>query len=187
MFCVDSVTEQQLFKEETAREYYRKYNEQNKDKTRDSKRNYYLANNDRRNDYDREHYIRNKDSIKDYNRKYYLKNKDTIRKVSRDYSIRNQDKKSIRNNNYYSLNKATMKESMRKYYVKNKENPDTYSPRNSDFKSWKTPELVREYFESLAKLLFISHSTDWYRISRVQICNLGGVCIHLPVRRFDYS
>src|SRR5689334_9639565 len=41
-------------------------------------------------------------------------------------------------------------------------------------KSWKTPEVVRDYFESIKSKLHISHYTDWYRISRTQIMELGG-------------
>jgi hypothetical protein len=35
---------------------------------------------------------------------------------------------------------------------------------------------VREYFESIKGNLLIVNYTDWYRISRTQITQHGGVC-----------
>jgi hypothetical protein len=67
-----------------------------------------------------------------------------------------------------------MKESNHQNYIRNLENPDTYLSRSA-IKSWKSPELVREFFESIAEQLNISSHPDWYRISYDQIRNLGGM------------
>ena len=49
-----------------------------------------------------------------------------------------------------------------------------YHRESKVLKSWKTPELVRDYFESIKAKLHISHYSGWYRISRTQIRDLGG-------------
>jgi hypothetical protein len=112
---------------------------------------------------------------RDFNRQFYLRNKDNVKLATNQYYVRNKNnlKQSMRE--YYSLNKLALNRSMREHYIRSKQNPDLYSPRVNSLKSWKTPEDVREYFESVAKELLISDHTDWYRVSNAQISGYGGM------------
>jgi hypothetical protein len=62
------------------------------------------------------------------------------------------------------------------------DDPEAYSARDSVLKSWKSQKSVRDFFDSVSSRLLISNHTDWYRVSRSQIGNLGGVCLCL----FDF-
>jgi hypothetical protein len=108
---------------------------------------------------------------KEYFRQYYLRYQSHIRQSNREYYNDNKNSRKIYERNYYIRNKDIMKGYYRDYYIKNKENPGPYIRHN---KSWKTPELVRKYFDSIAHLLSVSSYMDWYRISRAQIRQLGG-------------
>lgn len=75
---------------------------------------------------------------------------------------------------YYSSKKETLNEQCRLNYSFTRPLLEQYHPHPNPNHSWKSPELVREYFESLGKQLRIAHFTDWYRISRSQVGLLGG-------------
>jgi hypothetical protein len=150
---------------------------------KESNRRYYLRHVSDIREAKRDYYSRNKDNIKDYYRKYVDENKHSIRESYRKYYLRNQDYKRISSQNYHANNRNKIKETKREYYVRKKENPALYVPRETEFKSWKTPLVVREYFESISKLLHIVHYTDWYRISRPQVRFLGGVCFVSNIKK----
>lgn len=143
-------------------------------------------------DYQRLYYAQNKDKIKVRKGEYYSRNLNKIKESTRLYRLRNPNEKaeSLRqyceqnrsklleyhrnyNPTYRLLNKAKLKEMKRRQYLRNHKKPEAYVARNVT-KSWSTPCLVREHFDSLAKQLFVSSHEDWYRISRGQIVSLGG-------------
>jgi hypothetical protein len=150
------------------RNYHRQYTMRHKDSVREYRREY----NDRKSDAkrlsNRQYHADNKDTVRDYYRKYYLRNKDNLREMRRDYKIRNRD---------------NVLDSQRDYYLRSKDYPEYYSPRKRALRSWKSPELVRKYFDSVAEQLSVSNYTDWYRISRNQVARLGGM---LLVKIFCY-
>jgi hypothetical protein len=154
--------------------YDRQYQLRNKDKVKESKREYHLQNLDKMNDSFRQYRLLNRDKIqetmrwrhsqegdkfKDYDRQYYLQNKDKLQQSSRQYHLEHGAKR---------------RDLQRRYYLQRHSNPEAYLPRTA-LKSWKSPELVREYFESIAKYLHIVEPSDWQRISRVQLRYLGGM------------
>jgi hypothetical protein len=125
---------------------------------------------------------------KQYDHDYYLRNKKLKQEYFRDYYIRNKSTISDYRRQYYTSNKRSVREANRKNYIRNKEHPELYFRRENASKSWKTPELVREYFESISKALSITDYTDWYRISFPQVGNLGGMFrsfLSLLTRRLD--
>lgn len=126
-------------------------------------------------DYNRDYYLRNKESWKGSNHGYYSDNFRERVNYFRKYYDRNVENKCDSNSDYNELNRETRRISNRVNYVKALRNPTSYCPRDSMIKSWKTRERIREYLGSLGKQLFISQFTDWYRISRAQICHLGGM------------
>jgi hypothetical protein len=139
-----------LRKKDTIREYKRNYYNQNKDNTVESKR-----------EYDRLYSKANKDSMRAYIRKYNTRNKDKLK-----YSIRE----------YVHRNKENIRDYIGEYHNGNclfRTDSNNY-PRKTSRKSWKTPEVVRDYFESMKRQLLIVNYTDWYRISRTQLVKLGG-------------
>jgi hypothetical protein len=145
--------------------YDQDYYIRNKDERRESMRDYYRRNGDRRKEYDHAYCVRKKDKIRDYYRAYNIRNTAEVKQSKRDYYLRNKD----------DILKAK-----RGYYLRTMESPETYSPRNAAFKSWKSPELVREFFDAIGRQLSISHHTDWYRVSRPQVVKLGGIlCVIL--------
>jgi hypothetical protein len=180
-------------------EYDREYYRRNKDNKSLSIREYYHQHKDDIDEASREHYKRNKEDKrnysrdygvrkllekKDYNRDFYLRNQDNIRDAKRAYYVQKKDDKKEYNRFYYLRSKAKRRrpldfnrEYQQNYYIQNKENSELYTPRESLLKSWKSPELVREYFDSIATQLHISNHSDWYRISRLQIGDLGGMCL----------
>jgi hypothetical protein len=151
------------------KEYDRKYRDRNKDKLKESKSSYYLRNLEIKREYashkdpkwrDRDNGPRNKKKDREYVRQYLVRTKDQKRVYDRQYRLDNKDK---------------ARDYSRLKYLRNHGNPASYNPRHAALKSWRAPELVREYFESIAKQLQISDYTDWYRISRLQIYDLGGM------------
>jgi hypothetical protein len=132
---------------------------------------YRIRNKDKKRISNLEYYRQNKTKSLEYDRLYRGRNKDLLRESKRVAHLRNRDSKC----EFYVQNRANLRETQRSYYVRNPENPATYSPRSVVIKSWKTPESVREYFDSIAEQLHISDYVDWYRVSRAQIASLGGV------------
>jgi hypothetical protein len=172
------------------RDYDRRYRIENKDKIRKSRREYYFRNKDLKLEYDLDYRARNKDNRRDYSRDYLLRKSDDLKEKNHQFYIRNKDNIKEKSRNYYVGNKVDRKDYDHKYYVRNRDNwrewnrkyyfqsiefPETYVSRDAANKSWKSPELVREYFESIGKKLGISIHADWYLISRFQLVNLGGV------------
>lgn len=143
-----------------------------------------LGPNVRRKEIDRRFRIRNKDQRNNYSRLYRFRNPDKV--VTREVTVvdlkmkeyetsRNKDKRRESKRQYYFRNKDRIGESLQQYYVRTHKTPDIYLRRNDFLKSWKSPELVRDYFSSVAGQLQISKHSDWYRVSRGQLCELGGV------------
>jgi hypothetical protein len=179
------------------KEYHREYNLRN-----DYRLEYRIRNLDNIRRFQREYYLRNKnkfggkrckgeDNLKEYRREYNSINKDAKRNYRLEYMTRNKDKIKGSNDEYLLLNNEVMRDyrrnynvinkrhirlSQREYYLQHLANPLTYSPRIA-VKSWKSPELVREYFDSIVRQLSISDYSDWYRISRIQLAKLGGIFV----------
>jgi hypothetical protein len=171
---------------ESMQDYYRR----NKDTRRRYDQNYYLQNKDDASEYNRAYNIRNKDYKRDYYRDYNIRKMDALRESSRNYYIRNKDEKLEYTREYYNRNKVDIKQSKHDHYLRNKDkkgtyhqqqyvankdDPNLYSPRELPTKSWKTPQQVRDYFDSIAQHLCISSHIDWYRISRLQVGALRGM------------
>lgn len=114
-------------------------------------------------DYNRQYYLQTEEKKKDSARRYYAQNEDREKALKRGYRLENGDKR---------------REYGREYHVRKLQNPETYVPRSTANKSWKTPELVRAFFDSIAKQLHILEPSDWYRISNYQIIALGGQTLY---------
>jgi hypothetical protein len=181
-------------------EYFRDYGVKQKDRLSDYNREYYLRNKDNRKHSMRDYLDRNEERIRDkvreydgnrnelkrdYDRFHYTQNDTNIRKSQREYATRNQDNLNESGKDHYSRNKENMREirseynsrnedTRRAYYVGHRSSTGVYAARLSS-KSWKTPELVRAYFDSIKGTLLIADYTDWYRVSRTQIAKHGGV------------
>jgi hypothetical protein len=120
-------------------------------------------------------YLRHYSSLsrnKDNKREYYIRNKDFKSRYDSEYYIRNTNDKRESSHRYYIRNKDNRKKYNREYYLRRRE-----VRRSNEMKSWKSPEVVREYFESIVNRLSVSNFSDWYRISRAQIGILGGMSI----------
>lgn len=165
-------------------EYLRHYYARNKDKMKESSRHAHAQSNDRK-EYHRQYQLRNKDKLRD--------SVDHFKNVGKGgdcfelFRSRNQDKQNyerqyFRDNfnrgdywrRYRAQNKDKLIEWSRQYYFRTR-SPDDYFPRESNDKSWKSPVLIREYFDSVAKDLRVERSDDWYRVSREQIHHLNGM------------
>jgi hypothetical protein len=158
-------------------ELNRQYHIRNRDKINASKRRSLLKNTGRDDGIDamlEKRRLAMELKKKEYNRRYYQENKLRRSEYAKQYYLRNKYAMNESNRMYKSLNKPLISESNRKYYKRKLEYPESYLPRYS-VKSWRTPALVRGYFESITKQLLISHPTDWYRISRFQIRQFGGM------------
>ncbi len=130
---------------------------QNKDKLKVSSREYYLLNKNKMNESNRKNYFQNIEKKKEYYREYRNLNKDKIKEASREYRLLNKEK----------IKQLNVKKNIER-------NNGTYVP----FISWKSDESIREYFENIAPLLHISDLSDWYRISRLQIHDMKGMCMN---------
>ncbi len=166
---------------------------------KDYKREYYIQNKDRKEkhpeeeiqkknqkkEYDRAYYLLNKEKKKEYCQKYSIQNRDKMKEYFRDYYIQNKEKKKEYKREYYHKSidkikeyKIKNKEKINQYFRKKNiekqiEKNDNYVPLNS----WKTNELIREFFEKIAPVLHINDLSDWYRISREQIIDLKGIIV----------
>jgi hypothetical protein len=156
---------------EKNKESQRRFYLRNKDQKRESVRLYYLQNLSKRKEYLAQYRHRNNAEIQEYNRQY--RNQNRLKNL--DYNIRNKHRIAASMRDYYIRNKDKVKKTARESYVRTLDYPDSYAPRLAALNSWKSPERVREFFELIAKRLQILHYTDWYRISRTQVSELGGV------------
>lgn len=114
-----------------------------------------------------------------YDRLYYRQNKDKLNEQHRQFCTRNKDSRKEYHRQFRAQNKDKMKEASRLYVIRHRIGEPSPARR-----SWKTPELVRDYFETVAKKLQILEYSDWYRISDFQIRNLGGAHSSLFVLNF---
>jgi hypothetical protein len=163
-----------ILNRDSIRKYQREHNAQHNER-KDYFLHYRKENEHELKKYGRDYYIRNNDSKRTASREYYRRNLDNKREKSREYYNRNLDDVKECYHDYYQRNKDNRNDYRRDYYVRNKENPELYSPRETVFKSWKTPAEVREFFESIANDLSVNDFTDWYRVSRAQIFSFGGI------------
>jgi hypothetical protein len=160
------------------KEYRRAYYLRNKDNRRILNRAYYLQNVDKFRITNRESYAENLDARRIINRDYYAQNKSTRTDSNRRYYLRNKDVVKDYHREYRSRRRDNIKELKREYYLRTLVDPQYYFPRDNDSnKSWKSADLVREYFDSISQALCISCYSDWYRISRAQISYLGGMLL----------
>lgn len=125
--------------------YYRDYMIQNKEKKMQYNLKYKLKHNEKVLEYERTYRLLKKLKKKDYNREYRLKNGDKLRELAR---MTNIMKKIQKNSNFIPPPKL---------------------------KSWKSIESLRNYFESTSRTLHITELSDWYRVSRNQIHETGGI------------
>lgn len=141
-------------------EYHRQYNLLNKDKNAE----YRARKLDAKPGYHRHYYLRNKDK----NPEYRMSNGDSRVEYRRQYYLQNADK----NADYRAQNDRT--DYLQQYSLGKKEfNRSAHGYLRTNL-SWKTPDLVREYFESVASQLNISTIGDWYRISKKQLDQYKG-------------
>lgn len=149
------------------RDKFLEYRALNKRKLQD----YSLQNEDKTKQKKREYYMMNRSSFQSYS----MQNKEMIKLAKQRYSRHYSESVKEMKHVYYLQNQDTQRETKRQYYLRRHTNPAAYLPREQGYKSWKTPEHVREYFASIAPRLRIASNHDWYRISRPQIRSLGGV------------
>jgi hypothetical protein len=161
--------------EDKKKEYARQYYVQNDDSVREAKRRYRLRTEDTTKEYFHQYYLENHANKKDYARQYFLLNKEKKRESNRQYDALNHVQRKEYLRQYQLRNKNKMKESSDRYRYRANMNPNTF--RRAPLKSWKSPEIVREYFDSIAVQFHIATYTDWYRISSIQIRHLGGMRI----------
>jgi hypothetical protein len=139
-------------------------------------------------EYFRQYLLHNKDKIKEVKQQYRQLHKDRVRESDRLYRLENRDKikesKRLSDTLYRIRNKDKLRETMREKYLQNHKTPNSYIPRGAVLKSWKSPNSVRKYFDSIGKELHVSNYEDWYRISRVQIRDLGGMASQFLCRYF---
>lgn len=131
-------------------------------------------------DYNRQYRLLFKDEIASKIRSYRLQNRLALAAKQREYHLRNKEQINIAKQEYYLDNKETMMRKRDKAeraakarlkYISSLLEPNDYSPHMF---SWKTSDQVRAFFDSIAPRLQITDPTDWYRISRSQILELGG-------------
>lgn len=147
-----------------------------------------------RREYQQQYRTRNKDKLLEYDRhspdskraEYNFQHKDQINDYYRRFRARNvvelKGKRTEHDRRYRARNTERARESVRQHYLRNLDNPSAYHPRTTDAYSWKSPALVRQYFETIGKSLSIVQLTDWYRISRRQIDEQGGRSLY---NKFD--
>lgn len=171
------------------KDYLRHYRSHKQPKLNESQRLYYLQNHDRITDSKRRHYhhskprayersdsqlqIKESKRLESAHRKAFLS--ENLQQYHNEVKAQLKEAKRL----YYLKYKGYINESHRQYRLRNHENPIAFLERSQSIKSWKTPHHVRQFFDSIAKQLHISHFTDWYRISRQQIRALGGMLSNL--------
>jgi hypothetical protein len=190
-YCVNGGALKYARNEEQARDRARDYHCQNKEKRHEYDAQYRLLRKDKISERKRKYRVGNLDKLNDYARQYRSGDNMTEGEITFRYRDKNIDKLSEYYQEYCAQNKKRIRESTRGYYFRNKDklngftrdnyirhldDPDSYLARNVTMKSWKTPALVREYFDAVAKQLCIANDSDWYRISRENLIrNFGGV------------
>ena len=106
---------------ETNTEYFKEYNEVNKEYLKQYHKEYYETNKEYLKEYDKEYRERNKDKIRKKNKEYYKNNKDKILQTHKEYYEANKDKIKQTLKEHYEANKQYFKEYYKKYYEVKKE------------------------------------------------------------------
>jgi hypothetical protein len=101
-----------------------------------------------------------------------VKANDSMRESTAKSRLRNHDNKRKEYLRQYELENMEMRAFLRK---ERREAKVSSRATVSVGRTLKSPALIREFFESLRAQLHISNYTDWYRISRPQIYQLGGM------------
>eukprot|EP01124_Arcella_intermedia_P002785 TRINITY_DN11518_c0_g1_i4.p1 TRINITY_DN11518_c0_g1~~TRINITY_DN11518_c0_g1_i4.p1 ORF type:complete len:468 (-),score=107.57 TRINITY_DN11518_c0_g1_i4:30-1433(-) len=117
------------------------------------------------------YYLLNKDKIKSRLKCYYNENRELIRMRKKEYRVRNKETIREVNKNYYMKNKGAISVIKRSYYLKHR-NPKIIR------RIWNKKEDVIQFFEYAGEQLFVRDPLDWYRISRIQIKNVGGIRLY---------
>jgi hypothetical protein len=151
-----------------------------KEMKKDYVRLYDLDNEDRRK-YKEQYRRKNREKVKDYvqrydleRQQYRLRNSEKKKDYERQYGLENKEKRESKNRAFRANNVDLLRE-----YNREKFSRENETPRKRVVRSWKSPASIREFFESLRGQLHISNLSDWYRISRTQIYELGGMQFNL--------
>eukprot|EP01126_Amoeba_proteus_P057516 TRINITY_DN7322_c0_g1_i1.p1 TRINITY_DN7322_c0_g1~~TRINITY_DN7322_c0_g1_i1.p1 ORF type:complete len:492 (-),score=95.57 TRINITY_DN7322_c0_g1_i1:356-1627(-) len=123
----------------------------------------------------RVHRRENKVFFHQLNGQYNRENKEERRKAQRLYFLKNKSLLNEKSRQYYLQNKAVIRERQRQRYIQvtNRLYLKGSTPRS--VKSWKDTEQIRNFLESLRVPLHITCFSDWYRVSKDDICKLGGL------------
>lgn len=166
------------FKEDK-RIYGREYYNRTKRMKLDTRRGLNAENRERKIEVNRGYYSQRKGEG-DYRRFYYLRKKERNGQeclhngaVEKENILDKHDQDAFTkdiSDEQRRRNIEQRKEYDREYYLQSLESPSDYSPG----KSWKNPATLRGYFESIANEISITTHSDWYRVSRLQIVQLGG-------------
>jgi hypothetical protein len=172
----------------------KQYYQENKEVLRQNFRQYFLDNKEVLRKKLQEYRLKNKEAIKDKQRQYFLNNKPAITEKQRQYRIANKELLGERHRQYRTKFQERLQRQCREYRLKNKEvlrkKGQAYRLRIKialkerllsegkgfrELQSWKTPEKVIDFLESVAKEHQLKSPSDWYRISTLQIQKMGGM------------
>jgi hypothetical protein len=154
--------QQQHKKQETVHLYNKDYYARNKDLIKLQRHSYYQAKKAIIKQYRQQE--ERATALKEYKRQYDLQNKDRLKTYQAQYQARNGDLLKERRRVAHLRNRLPLK----KYWI-------VRTRPNSISKSWKDPLEVRKFLESVKEKLHISSPEDWYRVSRVQLKQVGGI------------
>eukprot|EP01124_Arcella_intermedia_P028018 TRINITY_DN5608_c0_g1_i1.p1 TRINITY_DN5608_c0_g1~~TRINITY_DN5608_c0_g1_i1.p1 ORF type:complete len:508 (+),score=131.08 TRINITY_DN5608_c0_g1_i1:7-1530(+) len=174
------------------REQRLKYYLANKPKIQEQHRQYRLLHLEKIKKQIKDYVIHNKDSIKLQQKEYRKRNKEAINAQKRIYRINNRDAIKAKKKVYNLKNKEALSVQQKWYRLKNKEAIEKYRQENKEkirlqkrkyylknkkprkSKVWTDQKEVREFFEYAKGQLYLEGEEDWYRVSRMQMNNIGG-------------
>lgn len=162
-----------LLHKDRLNELQHEYERQNRDKISLAKREYYLKKRSELRQSHRVYRTHNVALISQSKHEYYRQNKDRLLESQLLYSVENKGKLKVIKKDYYLRNGDVRRACLREYRCRNHDDPAGYLARSAAANSWKTPELVRQYFERNVDRLGINNLSDWYRISRIQVNAAG--------------
>ena len=106
---------------EKAKEYNRKYYQENREKILENRKKYCEENKEKILEKSREYYIKNKEAKNEYRKKYYEENIDKVLENRKKYCEENKEEILEKSRKYYKENKEEILEGNKKWREENKE------------------------------------------------------------------
>jgi len=179
--------------EEEKKKLRKEYDEQNRDKIKETYKNYCELNKDKLKETHKKYYEQNRDKLKETHKKYYEQNRDKIKEYRKEYCEQNKDKIKETHNKYYEQNRDKINEQKKEYRAQNIDKIKEYNEQNKEkrkeyreqhrdkIKEYQKEYRVKYWNENKTKLLEQKkeyRAQNRERLCEKHTCPCGGIYTH---------